>query len=443
MPTPALINEATVAFLRHHAPFSGMATADLEFISERVRLAYFPVGSLIIDPASGVRVRDLHILQRGHVRNYNAAVQGADIVLGPGECFPVGSLSANSVNTRHFVAAEDVFCYQLAKEDFEELRARSAPFAEFCTRALASIVQQSLAQLRTQFSQRAAEQQTLLQPLKALVRRAPVYCGSATPIREALEAMSREQVGTIAVVDDAQKPLGIFTLTDLMERVVLPGVALERPIADVMTAAPGVLDELAHAQEALGVMARKGYHQLVVTRDGRIAGIVSERDLFSLQRVSMRNVMQTIKTARSIGALQRAAQDIGMLTENLIAQGAAAEGLTHTIAALNDAMTERVFELLLPGADLAGLDWCWLSLGSEGRREQTVATDQDNAIAFDAPEDEVPSIRGRLLAFARAANEALAGLGFPLCRGNIMAGNPECCLTVQEWRSRFGAWIRE
>src|SRR5512132_2771770 len=75
MPTPALINEAMVAFLRVHEPFSRMSQADLEFISEHVRLAYFPVGSLIIDPASGVRVRDLHIIQRGHVRNYNAAVQ--------------------------------------------------------------------------------------------------------------------------------------------------------------------------------------------------------------------------------------------------------------------------------------------------------------------------------------------------------------------------------
>jgi CBS domain-containing protein len=443
MPTPALINEATVAFLRHHAPFSGMTTADLEFISERVRLAYFPVGSLIIDPASGVRVRDLHILQRGHVRNYNASVQGDDIVLGPGECFPVASLSANSVNTRHFVAAEDVFCFQLAKEDFEELRTRSAPFARFCTQALASIVQQSLAQLRTQFSQRAAEQQTLLQPLKALVRRSPVYCSSDTSIREALDAMSREHVGTIAVVDAAQKPLGIFTLTDLMERVVLPGVALERPIADVMTAGPGVLDELANAQEALAVMAQRGYHQLVVTRDSRIAGIVSERDLFSLQRVSMRNVMQSIKTARSVAELKRAAQDIGMLSENLIAQGAAAEGLTHTIAALNDAMTERVFDLLLPSADLAGLEWCWLSLGSEGRREQTIATDQDNAIVFEGDEDDLAHDRARLLTFARSVNEALAELGFPLCPGNIMASNRECCLSVDEWRAKFAGWVRE
>ncbi|MGB2818614.1 MAG: DUF294 nucleotidyltransferase-like domain-containing protein [Burkholderiaceae bacterium] len=443
MPTPSLINEATVGFLRHHAPFSRMAIADLEFISERVRLAYFPVGSLIIDPASGVRVRDLHIIQRGHVRNYNAAVQGADIVLGPGECFPVGSLSANSVNTRHFVAAEDVFCYQLAKEDFEELRTRSSPFAEFCTQALASIVQQSLAQLRTQFSQRAAEQQTLLQPLKALVRRSPVYCSSGTLIRDALTTMSREQVGTIAVVDDAQRPVGIFTLTDLMDRVVLRGVALDRPIAEVMTPGPGVLDELANAQEALAVMAKRGFHQLVVTREEKIAGIVSERDLFSLQRVSMRNVLQSIRTARSVAALKRAAQDIGMLAENLIAQGAAAEGLTHTIAALNDAMTERVFDLLLPQADLDGLVWCWLSLGSEGRREQTVATDQDNAIIFEGDEDTLAHDRARLLNFARSVNEALAELGFPLCPGNIMASNRECCLSVDEWRAKFAGWIRE
>jgi CBS domain-containing protein len=443
MASSTLINEATVAFLRVHAPFSRMAAHDLEFISERVRLAYFPVGSLIIDPASGVRVRDLHIIQRGNVRNYNAAIQGDDIVLGPGECFPVGSLSANSVNTRHFVSAEDVFCYQLAKEDFEELRTRSAPFAEFCTQALASIVQQSLAQLRTQFSQRAAEQQTLLQPLKALVRRAPVFCTSDTPIRDALAAMSREQVGTIAVVDANQRPVGIFTLTDLMDRVVLPGVPLDRPISEVMTAAPGVLDELAHAQEALAVMAQHDYHQLVVTRENRIAGIVSERDLFALQRVSMRNVMQSIKVARDVPMLKRAVQDIAMLTDNLIAQGAGAEGLTHTIAALNDAITERMFELLLPGAHLDGLEWCWLSLGSEGRREQTVATDQDNAIIFAGEEDELSHDRARLLTFGRRANEALAELGFPLCQGNIMASNRDWCLAVDEWRAKFASWIRE
>jgi CBS domain-containing protein len=84
-----------------------------------------------------------------------------------------------------------------------------------------------------------------------------------------------------------------------------------------------------------------------------------------------------------------------------------------------------------------------LSVGSEGRREQTVATDQDNAIVYECAPGEVAEARERLLSFARVINAALAELGFPLCPGNIMASNPECCLTPEEWRGRFARWIRE
>ena len=228
-----------------------------------------------------------------------------------------------------------------------------------------------------------------------------------------------------------------------MDRVALPGVALDQPISAVMTPKPGALDELSNAQDAMALMARQGYHQLMVTREGRIVGIVSERDLFALQRVSMRNVMQSIKLARDVSALKRIVRDIGSLAENLIAQGAAAEPLTHTIAALNDALTHRLFELMTPQFDLKGLDWCWLSLGSEGRREQTVATDQDNAIIFECDEDETTRARAVLLPFARAVNQALAELGFPLCPGEIMAGNRDWCLSADEWRAKFASWIRE
>jgi CBS domain-containing protein len=204
-----------------------------------------------------------------------------------------------------------------------------------------------------------------------------------------------------------------------------------------------MLDELATAQEALSLMAQRGYHQVMVTRDGRLAGVVSERDLFALQRVTMRNIVQSIRLARDVATLRRARGDIDALTDNLVAQGAAAEPLTHTITALNDALTERLFALVAPGFDLAGLDWCWLSVGSEGRREQTVATDQDNAILFASGATGREEARARLLAFAQAANEGLAELGFPLCTGGIMARNAEYCLSADEWRSRFALWVRE
>jgi len=442
MAAPALIVESTVRFLRAHVPFSRMARKDLEFIAERAQLAYFPVGSTIVNPADGM-ANNLYIIQRGHVRVHNMAVTGDDDVRGPGECFPVAALSAGSAGTRRFEATEDVFCYRLPRGDFDALRQASPPFAEFCAQALAGIVQHSLGQLRQNFSQRAVEQRTLLEPLRNVVRRNPVFCETGTPIRTALESMRRERISSIPVVDAAQRPVGIFTQTDLLDRVVLEGVDLATPISTVMTHGPGAIDEMATAQEALAQMAQLGFHQLMVTREGQLVGVVSERDLFALQRVTMRNILQSTRLARDVGGLKRVVADIESLTDNLVAQGAAAEPLTHTITSLNDALTHRLFELLLPEYELDEIEWCWLSVGSEGRREQTVVTDQDNAILFHCPPSELKGVRRELLDFARAANDGLAELGFPLCPGNIMASNPEHCLEATEWRERFAAWIRE
>jgi CBS domain-containing protein len=442
MAAPALIVETTVRFLRSHVPFARMARQDLEFIAERAQLAYFPVGTTIVDPADGM-AHNLYVIQRGHVRVHNMAVAGDDEVRGPGECFPVAALSAGSAGTRRFEATEDVFCYKLPREDFDALRQTSPPFAEFCAQALAGIVQHSLGHLRQNFSQRVVEQRTLLEPLRNVVRRAPVSCETRTPLSSALEAMHRERLGSIAVVDESSRPVGIFTLSDLLSRVVLEGVELATPISAVMTHGPGTIDELATAQEALAQMAQLGFHQLMVTRDGQLVGVVSERDLFALQRVTMRNILQSIRLARDIEGLRRVARDIEALTDNLVAQGAAAEPLTHTITSLNDALSHRLFDLLLPEYELDEFEWCWLSVGSEGRREQTVVTDQDNAILFHCPPFETERLRKELLDFARAANDALAQLGFPLCPGNIMASNPEHCLEATEWRERFAGWLRE
>ena len=442
MVPPSPIIEATIRFLRAHEPFARMARQDLTFLAAQARLAYFPAGSVVVDPASGASC-PLHVVQRGHVRSIDSSAPGTSTVLGPGESFPLAPVARELAGEQSFVAVDDVFCYQVSVADCEALREASVPFADFWAQSLKTLVRQSLGQVHRQFSQRAADQQTLLQPVRALLRRAPVTCESGTPLRAALARMSDAAVGTIAIVDPERRPLGIFTLTDLLDRVVLPGVDLAAPVATVMTPSPGAVDEEITAQEALAVMAEKGYHQLVITQRGALLGVISERDLFALQRVSMQHVMEGVRGARDVAALERAAADIETLTDNLIAQGAAAESLTHTITSLNDALTVRLFELLKPSHELAGADWCWLSLGSEGRREQTIVSDQDNALVFEPRGADPEPARARLLAFAAAANAALARLGFPLCTGDIMARNPAHCLTGDEWRLRFAGWMRE
>ena len=442
--TPPAILDATKDFLRRYTPFSGMADDALQFLIPRLRLAYFAKDATIVSAGSGA-VAHLHIVQRGLVGSRpDSARADTDRTLGPGELFPVGALSAGGTTTKVFHAIQDTFCYLLAREDFLELRRASPEFERYCTHAITETLKQSLESLYRQYSQRATEQQTLTRTLAELVRNAPVACAATATLREAAQKMADAKVRTIIVQDGEGAPVGMFTLVDLLQRVVLPERALSLPVAAVMTSPIVTLSGSATAYEAMHVMAERGIRQIVVVENGRLLGVINERDLFALQRVTMREVIEDLHAADSIDTLQRAGDDIRRLTQNLLAQGVGAEPLTRTIAALNDALTRRAIDLVLERHDLADIAWCWLALGSEGRGEQTFATDQDNALLFAAPEsgDAAPR-RERLLAFARDVNASLDALGFPLCTGNVMASNAELCLSTEEWRGKFLQWLRE
>lgn len=442
--TPPLIVEATREFLRRCAPFNQMNDAAFTFLIPRLKLAYFAKDAKILSPQGGA-ASQLHIIQRGLVGSHPDNVQAEpDPTLGPGELFPVGALSAGGATTKIFHAVEDTFCYLLSRDDFLELRSLSPPFERHCTHAITETLKQSLATLHGQYSQRAADEQTLTRTLGELVHREPVAAAATAPIREALERMAQAKVRTIIVLDGDGSPSGMFTLVDLLRRVVLPGRPLTAPLSEVMSSPIVMLPGSATAQEALHVMAERAVRQLVVVDGDRLLGAVNERDLFALQRVSMRQVIEGLRGAGSLQELKRAAEDIRRLTRNLLAQGIGAEPLTRTIASLNDLLTRRAIELVLVQHDLFGVDWCWLALGSEGRSEQTFATDQDNALVFEAVDAaQAQRRRPALLAFAAEVNAALDALGFPLCTGKVMASNPEFCLSVDEWKAKFLDWIRE
>lgn len=142
--------------------------------------------------------------------------------------------------------------------------------------------------------------------------------------------------------------------------------------------------------------------------------------------------------------LKRGWAGIARMVREMLAQGIGAETLTQFISSLNDILTLRLIELTLPGFALPPVDWCWIALGSVGRLEQTLSSDQDNGIIFSCPEGcSAETIREALLPFAQEINRQLEACGFPLCRGDIMAGNPQCCLSLTEWRARFYGWIYE
>jgi len=291
-------------------------------------------------------------------------------------------------------------------------------------------------------SRALASQDPLTTPLAALVRRAPVTCLADEAVHAALGRMRDQNVGSILVVHPDGAPAGMFTLKDLRDRVAIGNCDMKQPMSRVMTPNPFCLEDDLPSFEAALAMARRSIHHVVITHQGVVRGVISEKDLFALQQVGVARIASHLAIADDLPTLQRLAEDTRRLARNLMSQGVGAEPLTRLISELNDQLTQRILHLAFAGSGLEDADWCWLALGSEGRFEQTLLTDQDNGLLFLVPEGETAdAMRAGFLPVARRVNEWLAACGFPLCKGEVMAMNPKWCLSLEEWQATFGDWI--
>ena len=438
-PIDSALIQATAEALRRHSPFDRMAPEDLSWMVSRLSLVYFAPREVVLTPDSGVP-QHFFIIRQGSIAGLDPDAVTPRWRLGAGEVFPLGALLAKRAVTSVFRADADTFCWRLPAADFETLLARSPPFHEACTRRVASLLETSRRQLQTEYAASAARD-PLGQPLAALLR-PPVVCAQDESLAAALARMRDARVGSIVVVREDGSSAGIFTLRDLRDRVAAQEVGRERPMREVMTPDPVTLPAEALALEAALLMARHAFHHIVITRAGKVAGVVSESDLFALRRLGMTGVSEAIRAAASLAELTQAAVDVRTLAESLVAQGVAAEQLTRIVSTLNDLITARLIELECAAAGIGAGELCWMAFGSEGRHEQTLATDQDNGILFPDPADgDSGAQRARLLPLARRINEGLAACGFPLCKGEVMAGNARWCLSLSEWKSTFAEWM--
>ena len=420
-----------------------MQPAHQKFLAEHLTMSTFPRDSIITGPDDGIADK-LYIIQQGRVRGETEANPANDDgvwILDEGESFPIGALlSHRHVHTYHR-AIEDTQCYELNRDDFETLLNESSVFHDFCTRRLANLLDLVVRNMRARTATSVSEDTSLNTPLRDLLSSNPISCSPETPIRTAMEMIEKAHRRSIAIVDKQQQPIGIMTLRDVMVRVTLGKVDIDTAIETVMMPIKDHLTPDDFAYEAALIMAEHGIGHVCVVDKGRFLGLLSERDLFSLQRVGLGNLSRAIQGSEDVKTLQHLYKDIVRLTDQMMAQGASVVQLMRLITTLNDLITQRVIILYEEKMGKPEVNYTWLSFGSEGRMEQTLKTDQDNGILFEATADNAEAIRQQLLPLAKGINKALNDIGFPLCPGNIMASNPECCLSKDEWRARFSKWI--
>ena len=279
-----------------------------------------------------------------------------------------------------------------------------------------------------------------------------VTCNVADTIHAAAALMSERNVGSIVVVDDHRRPLGIVTDTDLRKKVVAGGVSADDPVRAIMSAPVVTVPVRSTASGTIITMMRRGIRHLCITEDGTpgsaVIGIISEHDVVLLHGNNPAVLAKEIGQASDMERLVSLREKGEELVEEYVLKGVGVRFVADMVAEVNDALTSRLIVLAVRTLAASGVvapaaRFCWLSLGSDGRREQLLRTDQDNAIVYeDPPAAEADQTAGY---FHRLASEVTTGLeacGFDRCPGNTMADNPRWCQPLSAWKGYFASWLR-
>jgi len=271
----------------------------------------------------------------------------------------------------------------------------------------------------------------------------PLFCDVREPIPRAAALMTSRGASAVVVTANGE-PIGLVTDHDIRARLVGRGLAASTSLQSIMSAPLVAVDGGALVYEAILVMRESDVdHLLVRDESGRVVGIVRNRDLLLFHRYSLAVLTQEIRHAGSPEAVAAARGGLPRLVKVLVEGGARARSITRAVTAVTDAAVVRLIELAGEEYGPPPARFAFIALGSEGREEQTLATDQDHAIIFeDVPPEAEDAVRAHFLKVGRFVADGLALAGYPLCLGGIMASNPRWCQPLRTWRGYFTEWLR-
>ncbi len=287
-----------------------------------------------------------------------------------------------------------------------------------------------------------SDEATFFLPVKDYCRRQLITCNTNDTVMTAAEIMRDKNISSLIACDDDSQPIGIMTDRDLRNKVVAGGLdPLVVKVFSVMTTPVISVHEDDTLFEVLYRMSRNRIHRIGVVDDENVlVGLINESDIIRLQNRSPQRLLQAVDEAQSIEDLKKIHQESEQLVVFLSQNGVRTKDLVQLIALLNDQITSRLINLLKQGRfkDM-GKKSAFLVLGSEGRQEQTLKTDQDNAmiIADDASPDEIADIE----AFSQVLIDALIEIGVPECPGGIMARNEFWRRSLADWKSAIDIWV--
>ncbi len=443
-----MVIEEVISFLKKVPPFQFLDEEALNTIASRVSIEFYPKDTLILKQ-DGVPSEYLRIIKKGSVKVFVRTKDNEEVLIdyrGEGDSFGFLSLVSGDRSRANVVAAEDTICYLIDKESVLRLLEKNPSLTEFFLKSfLNKYIDRTYKEMRSRSLLIGGGDKLLfVTPVKEIIARPPVTAPSDISIKEAAQIMSKNRISSLVLLD-GDAPVGIITDRDLRDKVVAKGKDINEPASSIMSVSLIKVDANEYCFEALLKMVRFNIHHLLVVEDGTLRGIVTNHDLMLLQGTSPISIAREIEIQQSIEGLETVSRKINQIIGLLLRDGAKATSITRIITELNDRLVKKILEIAERRFGRPPLPYCWIVFGSEGRREQTFRTDQDNAIIFADPETQEDEKKAReyFTVFTDFVKNGLLKCGYSPCPAGYMASNPQWCQPLKIWKKYFSSWISE
>ncbi|MEM1322978.1 MAG: DUF294 nucleotidyltransferase-like domain-containing protein [Bacteroidota bacterium] len=447
-------------FLKNYPPFSMVDKMRLLEVAGNIVIQYYEPQQILFE--QGDTTHDyFYIVREGAVQLLRK--EGDKKILidecDEGDVFGIRPLLAQHPYLVSAQVIEESLIYAVHTDDFQDIFKRNSRVAYYLASNFAAGVRNQFAQNNKGRLFYGAESSVnaeygLVEVQSIESSKQPVTCSANTTIREAARIMSRESVGSIIVVNEDFHPVGITTDQDFRRKVATGDVPTTAPVSVIMSSPVVTVPAERTVADVQIEMLQKRIHHLCITADGssnsKVLGIISEHDLLVVQANNPAVLVREIKKAKSGAELRVIREKAEMLLDKYLAQEVSIKYVSEIISEINDALIVRAIQIT--ESDLAALpmqrpkvNFCWLALGSEGRKEQLLRTDQDSALVFENPgEDEsYEEVKNYYLALAENTTLILHECGFEYCPADMMASNPQWCMSLSEWQQQFDRWIQQ
>ncbi|TVZ52459.1 DUF294 nucleotidyltransferase-like domain-containing protein [Dokdonia sp. Hel_I_53] len=436
-------------FLKQFPPFSFMAKEDLLNICTQATVIYIDKEDVLFERDAVYKDR-FYIVQQGAVRLSRPSGDQIKVVdiCDEGDLFGLKVTSEDTYRTTA-TANEETILYTLPVVEFSAFAKANKTISNYLIATFASNIKDpyTLQKSGALFTEYEPEKGgDLLGFEQARYSTDIISCSPTTSIKKAAQLMQEHQIGCLVVTIN-NIPQGVLTNRELRNAIANDILKEETTVTDVMVndvVCAGVKVTVAESQLLL---LKNGISHLVITQDStqqtEVVGILSKHDIVVAYGHSPGELIKEIKRAPKTKILRLAWEKAMILLKRYLDQNLPLSHILSVFAPLKDALIQRAMELSLRKMkESPPVPFAWLSLGSQGREEQLLYTDQDNAIIYtDVPKNQSIAIKSYFLKLANRMNKRLHKIGYDYCPADMMASNPLYCLSLSEWQHQFATWI--